>query len=61
METRSALALAGGRGMGKMGGAGRADLKGGGVREGGERSVAIGVAGREGISIDGRELEKRES
>lgn len=52
IETRSALALAGGRGVGKMGGAGRADLKGGGVREG-EWSVAIGVAGREGILIDG--------
>lgn len=51
----SALALVGGRGIGKTGGAGRADLKGGGgVRER-ERSVAIGVAGREGILIADRE------
>lgn len=51
VETRSALTLTGGKGIGGIGGVARADLEGGGVRVR-ERSVTIGVTGREGISME---------
>lgn len=63
IETRSPLALTGGKGIGKIGGGGggiRADLEGGGVRE--RESLGIGVTGREGISMEawmGRRKESR--
>lgn len=62
IETRSPLALTGGKGIEKTGGGGggiRVDLEGGGVRE--RESLGMGVAGREGISRKAWMGRRRES